>query len=92
MTFDGEEVSDVAAGIPAVEHFDGMKKGTFSGNVYKYDNVNYSMDPDCVVYVKDGSAWSVEKASFLAKGAEYFSDIILFKSDKLYDIVIVVVK
>lgn len=92
LTFDGEEVSDVAAGISADKHFDGLKKGTFSGNVYKYDNVNYSMDPDCVVYVKDGSDWSVEKASFLAKGAEYFSDIILFKSDKLYDIVIVVVK
>ena len=92
LTFDGEDVSDIQPGITSVEHFDGMKKGTFSGGVYKYNDVNYSMDPDVVVYVKDGSNWSVEKASYLSKAAEFFSDIYLFKSDKLYDIVVVVVK
>ena len=50
------------------------------------------MDKDAVVYVKDGSAWSVEKASYLAKSAEYFSDILLFKTDKLVDIVVVIVR
>ena len=51
-----------------------------------------SLDPDAIVYVKDGSDWSVEKASYLVKAAEFFSDNYLFKSDKLYDIVVVVVK
>ena len=93
LTFDGEEVSDVTdGGLSPVAHLDGMKKGTFSNNVYTYDGTNYSMDGEAVVYVKDGSSWSVEKASYLAKSAEFFSDIILFKTDKLVDIVIVVVK
>ena len=94
LTFEGEEVSDFTTGtaITKVGQFNGDKKGTFSGNVYTYGDENFSMDKDAVVYVKDGSAWSVEKASYLAKSAEYFSDILLFKTDKLVDIVVVIVR
>ena len=94
LTFDDEDVSDFADGLTSAEHFNGDKKGTVSGNVYKYDGTNYSLDPDAVVYVKDGSDWSVEKAAYLAKTGEFFSDIYLFQpaADKLYNIVVVVVR
>ena len=92
LTFDDEDVSDFAEALTSVEHFNGDEKGTVSGNVYKYDGTNYSLDPDAVVYGKDGSDWSVEKAAYLAKTAEFFSDIYLFKSDKLFDIIVVVVR
>ena len=94
LTFDGDDISKAEAAGLTHKYYDGTKKGSVAGNVYTYDKDVYSMDPDAVVYVKDGSDWSVEKLSYLGKNIEYFSDILLFKdsADDLYDIVIVVVR